>query len=649
MLTLNLPSCGIRIKFDKMWSVTKLTEGKDEVLFRDGEYPNHQLAAFITFFPSMWGVATALANKVNLKLEPDAPYNFPFELPAGMSWSTMYAHVPATRPYGRTLSYNDGYNDWTMDGVLSLFQYMSLQAEDSEAARYIMGALHQKYTADHFFYLAAAKTGHCVRCDLSSMKWEAYDGTPEGLPTVSTVGITTYITEGDKAPDLSQLIIGVNLLVSCVGIDYSTEMLRDAPEALFQGVPFSTDMEQALPLTTNANRLFYMLNTDRDIPVQEEQAPTLEKAELPTVKWERVPTNGVPIETGGGLLVDGGNGEYEMYDVVRWLNDAYEAYATYASQFDNSHLSKLAMQQFLEKFGNVRADVSPSKPSTSIPLQLEAGPVTYAWDDALWYPILGSQRLYPEQYDSFRYVDKKVTMSTAMWTQLLKTLLDQFNGPCPGLAALYYMTADLPDEESAYEGEARIVDHWRMQEAIFHKGEWHIREATPYTNEALMTDTGLAIEVTGTGSISSKELVQMLIGAHAQAMQLLENRFEVIDDMCAETAFGTYQLLHECMPAAMLDIRQAPMSGVIGDIVSPVVLYKDKQRLSNTATGWHFNSVAHDRTKKLGKVGDYTIGYEPGIFPWDRDVAKVIKDALELTLDYNSPAVVAAIELENAQ
>ena len=649
MLTINLPSAGIRIKFDKMWSVARLADGIDEVIFQEGEYLNSQIASFVTFFPSMWSVARYLAKKENPRLIPDGPYAYPFTFPDGMAWSDMYAHVPSTRPYGRVLSYNDGYNDWTTTGILCLFEYMVGQAEDSEAGSIILGALHRNYVVDHFFYLAAAKTGHCVRCDLSTMKWEAYEGTPEGMPSVSSVGITSYITEGDKAPALPQLIIGVNLLTSSVAIDYSVDLLKDVPEAMFQGLPFASELEQALPLTTNRNRLFYLLNTDRDVPeAQSAPEPTLEKAELPSIKWQSIPTNGTRLLTGGAVLVEGGNGEYEMYDVVKWLSDAYDAYGLFASRFEDSHLSKLAKQQFEEKFGTTRVDVSPSKLSTSVPLQLAIGPITYGWDDARWFPIMGSQRLNPEEYDSFRYINMRVTMSTAVWLQLIKTLIDQFCGPMPGLDALYYLNEDVPDEGSAYDGELRLVDHWCMQEFCYAKGKWSHREATPYSSEALLTETGIAIDVSGVGSISSKELASLLVSVHTNVTKLLEDRFGVIDDLCKDTAFGTYELLHQCMPADMFSLRAIPASGLVGNIVSPIVLYKDNQRLSNTSTGWHINNVAHDRAKKAGKAGDYQVAYETGTFAWD-GIATVIKDFLELTLDYSAPAVVAAIELEHAQ
>lgn len=649
MLTLNLPSAGICIKFDKMWSVTRLTEGKDEVLFTEGEYSNHRIASFLTFFPSMWAVACSLATKQNPKLLEDTVYGLPFTLPAGMSWLDDCVHVPATRPFGLTLSYNDGYNTWTLDGILAAFEYMVQQAPDGDLANYIIGALHQKYEEDHFFYLVAAKTGHCVRCDLSTMKWEAYEGTPEGTPLVSSVGITTYITEGDKAPDLSQLIIGVNLLTSSVAIDYSVDLLRDIPEEMFQGLPFSTELEQALPLTTNRNRLFFLLNTDRDVPPPREEAePVLEKARLPNIMWQSIPTVGTRLLTGGAVVVEGGNGEYEMYDVVKWLSDAYDSYANFAAGFDNSHLSKLAIQQFQEKFGTTRVDVAPSKLSTTVPLQLETGPVTYGWDDARWFPIMGSQRLNPEEYDSFRYIDMQVTMTTALWIQLIKTLIEQFYGPVPGLDALYYLNEDVPDEGSAYDGTLRLVDHWRMAEYSYSKGQWSKREATPYSSEAAVTRTGLVIDVSGVGSISSKELATMLVELHKNAAQLLEERFEVIDDLCKDTAFGTYELLHTCMPAEMSVLRSVPAYGQFDRIVSPIVLYKDRQRYSNTPAGWHVNNVAHDRAKKVGEAGGYQVAYEPGTFAWDA-ISQVIQDFLELTLDFESPAVIAALELEHAQ
>lgn len=92
-----------------------------------------------------------------------------------------------------------------------------------------------------------------------------------------------------------------------------------------------------------------------------------------------------------------------------------------------------------------------------------------------------------------------------------------------------------------------------------------------------------------------------------------------------------------------------PATGVIGDIASPIVLYKGGRRLSNTATGWHVNPVPNDRAKKAGQAGEYTVGFEVGTFPWGIDVAKVIKNFIELTLDYDAPAVIAAVELEHAQ
>ena len=650
MLSYNLPSVGIKLTFNGNWLVTRSDGDGDSIELTEGVYSRVTIGRFVTFFLGMWNSACYMAEQKNTRLLPGKPQALPFQLPEGMEWSNDLPNICYSVPAGLQLSYVDGEDYWTEDNIWSLFEYLVSLCPDSDIGALIIGAIHRNYAEEHFYYLQAAKTGHCVRYDYDTGKWTDYEGEPTGVPTVSTVGIIAYAEGGREAPELPAIISGVNRLVTRVSFDYSTDLLKDVPELMFLTVVYSSPLEQALPLTTNANRLFYLLNAERDIPDLPESVEVPGAgAELPELRWEAVSTVGEPVALGGAFIIDGGSGEYEMRDVVRWLSEAFTAYETFASRFDDSSLSKLAIAQFVEKFSTIRIDPTPSKPSKTVPLQFEIAPSVYEWDDVRWYPIAGSQKVYPEVHDTFRYMNMVVEMTPALWTTLLKSVIEQFMSPeCPGLAHLYYLVTELPDEDSAFEGEVHIVDHWRMQEAAFDGKSWTIKDAAPYSNKAKLTDTGLAITVSGTGTVSAKHLAEIVKGAYEQAAVLLKNKFKEIDELCKDTAYGTYEQLHAFMPEALLAIRSMPMGGIVNNVISPIVLYKDKQRLSHTATGWFYNNVPRDRTKKAGKLGEYTIGYETGTYPWGDDVARVIKDVLELTMDYTSPEVIASLELEHA-
>ncbi len=650
MLLMYLPSAGVQIEFKNGWRVTPAAQGADSVSFTPGEYPNDQLAKFITFFPSMWSSVKAQEKQGNEMLIALKPAHLAFSLPAGFHWDLSGQHVPAARPFGLEFSYDDGISSWSLEDMLSLFQMLASAApEDRES--WVMGALHKNFKKRRFYYLQAMKTGHCVRFDLDKKVWEEFRGEVEGEATVSSVGVTSYINDGDTEPNASDIITGMDLLTRAVSVDYSTDLIADVPEDVFERVPFNTSIEQAIPMVTDVNKLFYFLNADytANAPTEKREVP-VEKAPLPVVSWHSSPDAGTPLVTGGSFTLEGGAGTYEMYDVVRWLDAQLEAYQAYAAEFDESKLPVMAVNEFVAKFCQVRVDVAPSRMDTHLPIQLVLEPTVYAWDSVRWFTLLGSQPVNPEAYKDFRFIHKTVDVSPAEWTTLLQTCIDTFMGPTKGLAALYYRTAELPEEADAFDGELCITDPRTMLGVRFNGAK--LVEEGPveqYSSEHVSTNVGLVIEYTGQGSVSSSTLADIIAQAYEASMWLLNERFSRINDLCAETAFGTYELLHQCMPAAMFSVRPQVNSGAMGDIDAPIVLYKDKQRISHTTKGWYYNNVAHDRTKKAGAAGEYKVAYERGTMPWDEAVATLFKDVLELTLDYDDPAVVASLELEHAQ
>ncbi len=650
MLILYLPSAGVKVEFRNGWQVTQATQGADGINFQPGRYPNEQLAKFITFFPSMWYVVKSMEKQCNDLLEEDAPAELPFELPIGLHWDLTGDHVPSTRPFGREFSYDDGASDWSLDSMLALFESL-YTAMGGPAPSYLIGALHKKFRKRRFYYLCAAKTGHCVRYDLDRKAWEEYSGEPDGTATVSRVGVTSYISDGDKEPDESAIILGIDLLTRVVGVDYSTDLIADVPEDVFRSAPFGTPIEMALPMTTNRNRLFYFLNADYKLVTPKASKEVLvKKVAPPTVTWHPSADTGTPLALGGSFTLEGEAGTFELYDVVCWLNSQLDSYQDYADGFDASRIPKLAMDEFFAKFSQVRADVAPSHMDSRLPIQLVIDPVTYAWDGVRWFPMMGSQPRNPEEYNGFWYIHKSVDMALPEWSTLLQTCIDTFIPASNGLAALYYRTEEMPEEPDAFEGDMYITDPRTMQCAHIYNGALvGIYTTQQYSSEHIETNVGLLVECSGQGYVSSKTLAFAMCEAFGAAQQLLGVRYERRDALCAETAFGTYELLHQCMPAAMFSIHPQVNSGAMGDIDAPIVLYQGKQRISHTTRGWYSNNVTRDRAKKIGTVGVYQMAYEPGTMPWTNAIATLFKDVLELAIDYNSPAVVAALELEHAQ
>lgn len=648
MIEFRLPSCGISISFNGIWSVSKCTEGVDEVLLTEEEISNRDIAAFVSFFPSMWSSACKSATKVNAALLPDAPYNMPFTFPDGLSWTGCYTHVPATRAYGLSMSYADGSNVWTVDGVVELFQYMALRAEDSGAARLIMGALHHNYKAPHFFYMKANKTGQCVKFNYDTKLWEIHYGEPEGIPTVSTVGVTSYISEGDIEPSQSDVNVGMDLLVRAVNLSYSTELLADAPEEIFLYEEDGTPMSAALPPFTNANRLLYFLNADYKLSEKKVEELVMEKAELPMVSYVASADGGIEIATGGRFNLEGGIGNYELYDIVKWLDHEVDRYFDFAARYADATVPHLALQQYDEMFSTPRIDTAPSKPYSKLPVQIDIAPNVYGFDGVRWFLLRGSQVPNTELYRGFRYIDKRVDMTTRDWETLLGTFLDAFVAPQPGLAQLYYMRHDLPAANDAFSGLLSIVDVKTLLGIRFDGSSWTTQENAGYSTDCVMTDFGIAVECSGSGSISSKSLASVLVEVGKQFSNLLEKKYEMREELAAGTAFGTYDLLHSCIPQAMMTMKTSIQRGLVSEITSPVILYYDKDRIVYTPRGWFLSPTNHDKSKKAGTVGDFEVRFDLGTVTWDRDLATFIRDFLNVTTDYTNPAAICARELENA-
>lgn len=656
MFTVNLPSVGICMCFDgDSWSVTEALQGDESIELSAATIPNASIAKFITYFRTMWGVACIKAKANPRVLDTEMPE---FDEVHHKFWGfdKDHAHVVAALPFGKYLSYDDGEAEYTTDDILLLF-YQCIAWTGRQNPQ-IIGAICNNYVPVYKVYLKANITDECVVYSSETEKWAVCSEKPEGTAVQTNVGTTAYIPEGEwKIPP--QLVpLGFDLLADTVTGNYSTSLLATLPEELFARPVPANEFEQAFDLSTNAHRLLYYLNANPKMPepVNATAPVVVERGKLPSVAFltsgGAAPAAGAhPISCGGAVLIEGGHGVYAVYDIVNWLKRSTQDYLRFVERFDDSSISKSALNVFYERFGTYRTLKSPEVTSPTVPLQVTKALERWAWSDAGWSPIYGSDATYPDEISgvlddlSAHYVDKDVDMNEDGWYRLLLQFLDTFMLPVSGLAALYYRTAEVPDNDEDGAAELSVVDPKTMTAAVYKNNGWSLTQVSSYNASTTKDSFGMYISCTGAPSISGSGFAKILSGLADAYKQLCTIRNERRDELCKATLFGDYDTLHICVPESSYNQRPHISTGVISDIDSPVILYDGKTRICHTKRGWAVNNIAGDKQKTVGSAGDYTIGYEPGNVEWGAESEQFVVDFINLVADYSDEDIRVAREL----
>lgn len=659
MFTLNLPSLGVTAIFDKRWRVLEECEAsEDGVVFEEQEISNEDIVDFILFFYSMWTYLRVKVKHLNQNLLPDEPYEVNFQLPEGIGFDNEHSHTVSARPFGKQISYDDGAAFWTVDGMVELFEHLAILT--GLEAPLVFGALHKNYAKEICVYLKASLTGECVKWSTNDKHWVEHTSKPEGKPLRTNVGITSYITEEGFWPDAGTLDLGIDLLSRVISGNYPQELLITVDESIFHNRPSpSNPVEESFAISSNGHRLLYFLNTTRQeqTPVEE---PTL--ADIADVPASEIPMisfglRGADTElfTGGFYSITGGTGTYSMFDITRTLSNWVSDYLDWGATHDDATVGPKAFAEYQASVSRPRVQSEPAKVSSVIPLQYTEGIATYAYSDVGWAPVYGSEKLYTNELrtpngGTLYFVDKDVDMTTSAWERLFSFFIDNFLGCYPGLAAVKYANNEPPEEDSAFTGELTVADPKTMTAIFYTGGKWSLQEVDKYTASDTVTEFGHILSITGEGSISSRMLAELLAGAYKPFKELCHIRNEKREELCANSIFGSYEVLHQCLPENAYNTKPAIRTGFISDIDSPIVAYDGNIRLSHTAHGWHVNNIARDKTSKVSpSCGDYRVGYESGMVQWDDGVVKLLRDFLSLVADLKDEDIRVAREIEAAE
>lgn len=646
MFIVNLPSLNICMEFDgDQWRVSDAVQGDDTVELSVVTVPNKSFARFIVYFRTMWTIACIKAKQSERVIPLPTPAVGEIDM-SFWGFDKEHANLVGAMPFGNPMSYDDGAREYSLEDVLQLFyQCVAWCGNENQ---YIIGAMQHNYVKVLKLFLKADVTGQCVVLSSDTRRWELTKEEPVGKRVRTKVGISAYIPEEGFEVDAGMLLIGYDLLSNEMTGAFSIALISELPDSVFTKPLVSNVYEEAFDLSTNAMRLLYYLNANPAVPKEkrEESQQPGERGELPSATFSVA--DGTSISCGGSVLVGGGHGTFGVYDVARWLKSACHSYASFASKFDDEVISRNALNVFEEQFGRYRAGDTPSKADVHLPLQAVNGLERWAWSDSGWAQMYGSDATYQDEIVSvvgdiaIHYVDKDVDMTTASWERLLLNTLNSFFLPIRGLAALYYRTAENPDADDETTAVLTIVDPKTMHQVTWSNNTWQVDAIDSYSGEGTTDEFGMLIHCDGTSQVSGRLLAKMLNRMWEEYTALCLKRYDQREELSAQMVYGDYETLKVCVPPSAYNIKPNIRTGFISDIDSPIILYDGKTRICHTERGWAVNNIAGDKTKRVGDIGQYTVGYEPGNVEWGTDFELFIRDLISLVADYTDEVIQAA-------
>lgn len=645
MFIINLPSLNLCLEFDgDQWLVNEATPGDDTVALAASVLDHQSIASFIMNFRFMWTLACIRA-KENDKVLPMA---LPEVAPVDMSfWGFDRDHsiLVAGRPFGNVMSYDPGESEYTTESLLNLFYQCIVWAGKEHP--HIIGAINHNYVKVSKVYLKANITGQCVVFSSDTKKWETTTEQPVGERLRTNVGISAYISDGGYDIDESVLPIGYGLLADEVTGVFSVMLIADLPEATFNKPEETNKYERMFELNTNAMRLLYYLNANPTVPVVKEETPVvIERGVLPTVTFSIA--DGTPVPCGGSFAISGGHGTFSVYDVVKWLKSSCDKYAAFASKFDDAVISKNAFNVFNEQFGAYRTVDAHVRADMALPLQMTSDMERWLWSDSGWTQMYGSDATYADEVVavigelSAHYVDKDVDMTEAAWGRLLLSTLASFMLPVKGLAALYYRTAENPDADDETDAVLTIIDPKTLTKVTWSDNAWNVEDCGSFHQEGTTDDFGMLITCSNASNVSGRMLAKLLPQILERHYHLRQIRADRREELAGQMVYGDYETLKVCVPESAYVTTQNISTGFVSGVDSPVVLYDGKTRICHTTRGWAVNNIAADKTKKVGKVGRYDIGFEAGNVEWGTDSEKFICELIALTADYTDDVTQAS-------